>query len=255
MNKKILGAIIALSAIAITGCRKDLNGDYRAGFQLVPSNAAKLKIIYASAYLTNPSVQLKVDGQRVSNLIKGRTPFPGGGLNTTGSNFPDYLALDKGTKSFSISIPKAGTETDSIVLFNSNVDLAENASYTFNVSDTGVNTKTRLIKDTLTNTSAAVIKYHFVNLIPNTPLLNLYYGTTLVASDVPYNSEGISFTMPVPTTTLAWTVREPGSSTTLATYSSGSSIVGSRILTVFAMGYKGQSSTNLKPYVCFAFNK
>ncbi|HRE64822.1 MAG TPA: DUF4397 domain-containing protein [Ferruginibacter sp.] len=255
MKNKILGSILLVSVLLSAGCRKDLNRDYTGDFDLVPSNSAQLKVIYASAYPTNPSVQIKLDGKRVSGLITGRTPFPGGGFNTTGSNFPDYLLVNNGARQLSISIPKRNTETDSIVLFNTNFSVDAGKKYTLNVMDTGVNTKSLLVVDTMQNYSRAMVKYRFVNLMPNVPSVDLYYGTVLVAAGVAYNSPGVTISMPTPPTTLAWAIRETGSATNLATYSSGNTIVGSRVYTAFAMGYKGQSSTALRPYISFTINK
>src|SRR5687768_2818910 len=72
------------------------------------SSQANVKIVHASAYTTNYSVQLKVNNARISNAFSYSTPFPGGGLNTGGSNMPWYLALAPGTLNISMSVPKAG---------------------------------------------------------------------------------------------------------------------------------------------------
>src|SRR5687767_2029386 len=85
---------------------------------------ANLKIVHESNYSISHTVQLKVNDVRVSNNLVYNTPFPGGGLNTGGSNFPWYVAVTPGSAKITISRPKVGSDADSIVLFNGNVTLA-----------------------------------------------------------------------------------------------------------------------------------
>ena len=256
MKKRFLNIIAVGLVLFMASCKKETG--YTATFDQPSANEALVKIIYASAYSLNPSVQLSFDDVRVSGLITGRTPFPGGGYNTNGSNFPDYLLLKPGAQKFTIAIPKKGTNVDSVVLFTTQVTLEAGKHQTLNVSDTLAKTKTLVVTDTVQIPTLNTIKYRFVNLMPNVPSADLYYGTTLVASGVAYNTPGKVFSMNVPAVnSLQWIIRETGTGaagTILAFYASSSTVLNQRMYTAFAMGYKGSTSATLKPYISFTLN-
>lgn len=250
--------IVAAGFIGI-GCKKQ-TADPVAGFRLPDANAAQLKINFTSVYRSNPSVQIKLNNERVSNLVTARTPFPGGGFNTGGDNRPDYLALKPGETAVSISLPNAGTNLDSVKLLSVNVNLQSRKYYSLHTADTGANIKTVLVEDDATNAPAGLSKYRFVNLIPDAPAIDLYYGTSLVASNVPYLGFTPVFTMAFPTTALAWTIRVAGASPTsaaLATYTSANTNQATRSYTAFAMGYRSVTSTSdvRRPFISFFLNR
>jgi hypothetical protein len=94
--------------------------------------------------------------------------------------------------------------------------------------------------------------------MPNVPSVDLYYGTTLVSSAIPYLTSSAYFDLPSPITTAAWTIRETGAaptSTALATYTSANTSQRRRIYTAFALGYKGQTATTTRPYISFFLNQ
>lgn len=255
MKKTFINLLLAASILSMAACEK--SNDYKAEFDRTGPNNSLLKVIYASAYALNPTVQVSIDDVRVSGLITGRTPFPGGGYNSAGSNFPDYLALTPGARKFSIAIPKKGTNVDSVVLFSTQVTLERDKNYTLNIMDTLAKTKSLLVVDSVEQPKAGTTKYRFVNLMPNAPVLDLYYGTMLVATGVTYNTAGTVFSMNVDGVALTWAIRESPStalSPTLATYASGNTVANQRQLTAFAMGYKGSASATLKPYISFTIN-
>src|SRR5688572_25810702 len=112
MKKYIINTAYLFSPLVLfAGCDKN---EINYGDTVEVTDKALLKFNYASAYQANPSVHISINGQRVSNLIQHRTPFPGGGFNTLGSSQPDYLSVDPGTMEVSIVIPKRNTNTDSV---------------------------------------------------------------------------------------------------------------------------------------------
>ncbi|MFZ1527228.1 MAG: DUF4397 domain-containing protein [Ferruginibacter sp.] len=258
--KKIIFFLIAISAIAFS-CTKQQVPDYKAPFSYAATGSiAYIKINYLSAYRSNPSVQLKVNDSRVSNLITFRTPFPGGGFNTGGGSTADYLAVKTGDNTVAVTIPQKNTNTDSVVIFTTNTGyLIGGKSYTLHITDTGANTKTVVFEDDRTGVDTSIVKYTFANLMPNVPFLDLYYGTVKVASNIPYLNTSASFVIRPEGGTLAWAIREAGASptsTALATYSSASSITKGRSYTVFASGYKGLGSTDVRrPFVSLFFKR
>jgi Domain of unknown function (DUF4397) len=256
MKKLIKNILLGSILIGAGSCTKKV--DYNADRTFVTVNNALLKINYLSAYANNPSVQLSINGQRVSGLIAGRTPFPGGGYNTNGSNFPDYLAVDPGANTLTVAIPKKNTNVDSVVLFTTLLTLTANKNYTVHVTDTLTNTKALSVEDNLTLPDGNTAKYRFINMMPNAPFVDLYYNTTLVASKIPYMGSSPYFSYPVQTVAGTWSIRETGTlptSTAMATYSSLNTSANLRVYTAFASGYKGATATNTKPYISFLLNQ
>lgn len=245
-------AVIMLAA----GCKKE--AEKIADFQLHPSTNAGLKINFVSTYARNPTFQLKVNDTRVSNLITTRTPFPGGGFNTNGDNRPDYLSVVPGATKVAATIPNRNTVNDSIVLYSTSVNLDAGKFYTAHITDTAANTKVVLLEDDITMPAPGTSRYKFVHLMPNVPFIDLYHGTEVVASRVPYLGS-VTFTRTISGASSAWTIREAGTSptsTALATYSSANTIIIQRGYTIFSLGYKGVTSTDVRrPFVSFLLNK
>jgi hypothetical protein len=249
--KKI--SIISLLAIVLLfGCTKN---EIKYGeFELVDNTQSFLKINFASAYNANPSVQLTINGTRVSNLITARTPFPGGGYNTGGGSTPDYLAVKPGSLSFKVSIPQKNTNIDSVVLFTKDINVSAGDYNTLHITDTAANTQSVLTPDSRVSPDSGFAKFRVINLMPNVSAIDLYYGTTVVASNIAYKAMSDYFTVAVPATALTWAIRPAGAASTttaLATYSSASTTTNGRSYTAFAMGYSGQTSTSRKPYISF----
>lgn len=259
MKKIFIISLLASTVLFSVSCYKDpKDRAYVAESSFLNTTNALLKINYLSAYSANPSVQLSIDNQRVSGLIAGRTPFPGGGYNTNGSSFPDYLSVKPGTVVLTIAIPKKGTNVDSVLLFTGNISTEAGKNYTAHITDTAAKTKMLLIQDNLLFPPANASKYRFLNMMPNVAAIDLYYGTTLMATNIPYLGSSPYFTMEVPLLPVAWFIRESGTAPTsaaLATYSSTNTTLNQKVYTAFALGYKGASATNTKPYISFLLNK
>jgi len=249
--KSIIRIFLALGVIAFAiSCGKnEINyGD----FTVLKDDQAMLKVNYNIAYSADPNVQININGQRVSTLIKTRYPYPGGGYGTLGDSRPDYLVINPGTSEVSISIPKKGTSIDSVVLYKTSVSAEAGKAYTLHLTDTATNTKSLFAFDNFALPDSGMVKYKFVNLMPNVPAVDLYYGTTLVCSNVGYLKESEYFIRPVLTgTALAWTVRAAGGTTAIATYTSASTMLNRRIYTAFATGYTGRTDAVRKPYLGF----
>jgi hypothetical protein len=259
MKKIFIISLLASTVLYSVSCYKDpKDRAYLAERSYLNATNALLKINYLSLYPTNPLVQISIDNQRVSGLIGGRTPFPGGGYNTNGSSFPDYLSVKPGGVVLTIALPKKGTNVDSVLFFSGNVTTTVGKNYTAHVTDTGSKTKMLLVEDDLTAPPANSSKYRFLNMMPNVAAIDLYYGTTLMATNIPFLGSSPYFNMEVPLVSTAWTIRETGTSptsTALATYSSTNTTVNQRVYTAFALGYKGSSATATKPYISFLLNK
>lgn len=240
-------------ALCIMGCGKnEINyGD----FDILSSNQALLKVNYNIAYGANPDVQIKVNGERVSTVIKTRYPYPGGGYGTLGDSRPDYLAVNPGNLSVSITIPKKGSSIDSVELFKTTMMTEAGKNYTLHLTDTAANTKSLITDDDFALPDSGFAKYRFVHLMPNVGAVDLYNGSTLVKANISYLTASDYFILPNSAPTVAgWSIRLTGTlptSTAIATYSSASVILNRRSYTVFATGYAGQTDAVRKPYLAF----
>lgn len=242
--KKIVSIVSCFAAILLLGCDKN-ELPVPVSFDI----PAKLKVNYASAYAANPLVQLKVNGERVSEAFKYAYPYPGGGLNTQGGSQPDYFAVPLGDVKMSLSLPKAGTNADSVELYTTTTKITSNDYFTLHVADTGANTKSILLKENTAAPDSGFSTYRFVNLIPDVPALDLYFANVLVAANIPYLGASASFNIAFPTAS-SWAVRPAGAaanSTALASYNN--TTPNQRVFTVFARGYKGATDANRKATV------
>lgn len=217
---------------------------------------ALFKINYACAYGLNRGVQIKINDVRVSNNITYATPFPGGGLNTGGSNNADYLAVDPGSNTVKLSIPKTGSDEDSVLLYETSVKLTGEAYQTLHISDTGSTIKSVLLDDPGEKEDSGYVQYRFINLIPNSTNLDLYFGTRKVAGNLAYQQVSDTFKIAAGSTG-AWSLRLAGGSTSIgSTYTNTSTTVNQRIFTVYARGYLGLATSDTRSAkVSLLYNK
>lgn len=254
--KKCIPIFLLVSICGILGsCKKNVLTvspyDYTEG-------KALLKINYACPYAKNPAVQIKINGEKVSSLITYSTPYPGGGLNTGGNSYADYLAVNAGANTVSLSIPKQGSTEDSVLLFKTTASLSANDYQTLHFTDTMENTKTVLLKDAANKPDSGFTQFTFVNLIPNSTALDLYFGTTRVASNIAFKEATEPFLLPAGVNAnLSWTLREAGGTTTLGTaYSNVATLANQRVFTIYARGYVGPATSDIRsPKISFEYNK
>jgi hypothetical protein len=267
--KKI--SIIAVCAIALVsviwGCTKNVinYGD----IQKITADQALLKINYGSQYANNRAVFIKINDQRISNLITGRQPYPGGGYNTGGNNTADFLQVNSGPVKVSIVLPKKIYDgLDSIVLYSTTVNIEAGKNYIMNITDTAATTANIATEEDFTKPDSLVTRYHFVNLMPNVPDIDLYYGATtatatdqstdsLLVSNIGYLKNSADFTIKNATTTFkTFKIRPAGSAktaaTVLASYLPTTMATSRRSFLAFATGYSGKvSPSTQRPYISF----
>ncbi|HWJ92158.1 MAG TPA: DUF4397 domain-containing protein [Flavisolibacter sp.] len=249
MKKRFIN-ITAVAALLMIGLGCEKKSERVADFAPPSATQAFLKVNYASAYQKNPSVQLKINDVRVSNAFVYAYPFPGGGLNTQGSSDPIYFAVDPGTVKISLSIPKFNTNTDSVAIYSGTANLESQKYYTFHVADTGANTQGILMNESFTAPDQDASIFKFVNLMPNLPALDLYFGTSLVAANIPYKGSSGTFMLLRSTPPSQWAIRPAGAasnSTPITTYTVAPttySVPYQRQLTVFARGYSTITSSS-----------
>jgi len=254
--KKIFFVITALTCISLVqlACKK--NKLTSSPFELTDGKAL-LKVNYSCPYRFNPAVIIKVNGEKVSSAITYSTPYPGGGLNTGGNSFSDYLAVAPGNDTISLVIPFLGTNRDSIVLHSGVYAMEANVYQTVHFTDTAAKTVGIITKDASIKPDSGYVQFRFVNLIPNSTTVDLYFGPTKVASNVAYKAATDTFRLPAGNS-LQWSLTASDNPTILkgSRYTSASSVANQRVFTVYARGYIGLDSTDIRsPRVSFAYNK
>lgn len=245
-------ALMALSAVMFSCKKNELRS---APFEFTEGNAL-LKINHACPYAKNPGIMIKVNGEKVSSLITYSTPYPGGGLNTGGNSYADYLSIKPGDNTISLSIPFVGTNQDSVLLHEGVYNLQANIYQTVHFTDTTENTAGVTTIDASAKPDSGFTQYRFVNLIPNSTGIDLYFGTEKVAANVPYKGTTEPFLLPAGNS-LTWTLRDAGGATTLGTaYTSASTVANQRVFTIYARGYRGLATSDIRsPKVSFVYNK
>ncbi|MBC7830068.1 MAG: DUF4397 domain-containing protein [Chitinophagaceae bacterium] len=237
----IIAGLMAM--IFLAGCEKNT---FRISNYITAGEQAQVKINFFSMYRALPVYQIKVNDVRVSSNLSispNPTPFPGGGLNTGGASTADYLAINPGVAKVAISLPKIGTNDDSLQLATTSPTLDAGKKYSLYFADTATNMISLLVADTLARPDSGYAKYKFVNLMPDVPALDLYIGTIKVASNIPYKGVSPSFLINTNSSSTTWGIRTVNGITNLITYASASSINNQRVYTVIARGYNGITAT------------
>lgn len=259
MKKYIIIIGMAVAAIVVVySCKK--NTISVAPFD-VASDQALFKLNYACPYRSIGAVQIKIDGERVSNNITYNTPFPGGGLNTGGSTNADYMSLSPGEHTVSLSVPKAGSSDDSIPVYSTTVNVEGKVYYTLHVTDTSANTFSLLLTDLDSKPDSGISKFSFVNLVPGSSI-DLYYGTTKVAANIGFKNATDTFSLAAGANAQFF-IRLAGTapnSTPLAMYptttSSNYLIPNQRVYTAYARGYLDLAPTDTRrAQLSLLFNK
>lgn len=266
-NKVNLFFISASSLLLVlVGCDKN---ELRLQDTVDPSNGAYFKLGWFSPAINTQGVQLKINNQRQSNQLGfGFTstttyamPFPGGGLNTGGNNKSDYLMVPAGALEVSLSVPKKGTNEDSILVLKTNVNVEQGKYYTMMVSDSFPNAQSYILNDNATYADSGFIKLKFTNAIPNVggnlDFLRSNKTTGInevVATGVAYKAATDYLTLPFVTGSDTIKIRKTGTTTVLASYAT-SSIQNRRAYTVAARGYVGATLTRIQPAVSIIYNK
>ena len=252
--------ISLLSVFFLTGC--DKNEINYSDFEYVDGTKALIKVNYNIAFRSDPFVQLKINGTRVSGTnIQTRYPFPGGGFNTLGGSTGDYLPVTPGDVEVSVSIPKSGTNVDSILIFKDILKTVAGKNYSLHLADT-VARRSLAVEEDLSLPDSGFVRYRFVNLMPNVPSMDLYIGSVKVASNIPFMGISDNFILPTSQTSIStvWSIRAAGAlptSAAIASYNSASTLLNRRVYTAFATGYNGfptaTTTERRRPFVSFYY--
>jgi hypothetical protein len=264
----IAASLATVSMLMLASCEKN---ELRLSNNQDPTGMAFFKLAWMSPATNTQGVQLKINGERLSNQLglgaaftsttQYAMPFPGGGLNTGGNNKSDYLAVAPGSLSISLSIPKVGTSTDSIVvLAPTTITVEANKYATFIVTDSFPAATSYLVADDVEFADSGYFKLRLTNAIPNAGPLDFLMTNTrvtdsLVVGGLDYKKATDFLKLPYVAGTVSFKLRKTGTTTVVnTTIYATSSLTNKRVFTCVARGYVGGTGTKL-PTISYIFNK
>lgn len=250
--KHISFAVVLIVLVSITACKKNtLKLTYNYA-----DTTAHVKINFASTYAVGKNTQVKINGQRIGFLTSTlpNRPVPGNAFNIGNTTVSaDYYAVQPGDFTLSVSIPKATnlvdtslavSNVDSVVLFSAQVTIPDYGYYTVHIADTGAATKSIVLRDDLTQPDSGYFRMRFVNLMPNSTAVDVYYYVngvrTKVMSNVTYLGSSNYITLPTSSYGPLDFVSAglPGTSSPLVSMTSLLPNTNQRVYTTYAQGYK-----------------
>lgn len=236
-------SIIPIAVLVVTviySCKKN---SFNITERIKPEGKALVKIGMFNAYTTTPPIRVSVNGTIISSELVHPTAFPGGGLNMLGSSNADYLQVDPGTTKFEFFIMNAGTPIPASKTFEISHSLEAGKRSTLYITDTLQNTSAVLVNDDTDTPDSGLVRFKFVNLIPNVPALDVYKGlnattATLLIGNIAY--KGVSDYVNIPSGTDSFFVRPAGSPiTTVPVARRSFNLLNQRIYTLLSRGYNG----------------
>jgi hypothetical protein len=255
-----------LGGTVFTACEKN---QLNLSDNLDTSGGGYFKLGWFSPGLNTQGVQLKINGVRMSNQLGYGTgftstttyamPFPGGGLNTGGNNKNDYLSVDTGNIEVMLSVPKKGTNTDSITVITTTMKIEKGKYYSLIVCDSFPNATSYTLDDNVNYADSGFYRLNFTNTIPNVgagvdfTLSNSNSGFKVLASDVQYKAATGFKDFPYTGGSDTFRIRKTGTTAILATYTT-SSVTNKRCFTVAARGYISAAGVRA-PAISLIFNK
>jgi len=249
--------IAFFAMLFMTACKKN---EIKLTDVDIVKDEALFKVGYFSPNSANPGVQLTINGQRVSYLFTNATPFPGGGYNTGGSNNSDYLVVNPGQNEVGISIPKKGTNVDSVVILTTSVTLDGKKTYSMFTTDSIPTMSAFMVEDIITRPDSGFVNVRFTNLMPNVPAVDFYQNGVLIKANVALKTCTNFQALTIANNPSNFQIRPAGAlpaSTALAVYPTTAtfSLVNTRSYTIVARGYSGFTDANRKPNVSLVLNR
>jgi hypothetical protein len=231
-------SIIAMAMLVawFAGCEKNT---YNVTERTEITGKAMVKFGYFVPASTNQPVQVKVDGNRMSPTLPYNTPFPGGGLNTGGLNNSDFLVFEPGSYNIQLSVPKVGTETDSVKIFEKNITFGLGRQTLFLTDSLPNVTEVLLETETPPTTDSGKVRVKFINLIPNTPV-DFYRAGVKIKGNIAYKESTEWFDMNAGSS--SYVVKQADSTANLHDLRTINPAAG-RIYVFLARGYKGGTGT------------
>ncbi|MBN9298307.1 MAG: DUF4397 domain-containing protein [Filimonas sp.] len=255
LSKILLGLAVVSVSILAYSCKKN---EFRTNEYLDATGLAQIKVVCFSPDSANPSVQIYINDERVSNNVAiTNQPFPGGGYNTGGDTYNGYLAIAPGNAKFRFV---QATSYSSIItkdLFTTSVNLEPSAKQLVFLADTGVNRQLYAVKCETDRPDSGYAKIQFVNNMANTAnipisvVFNIKNTDTLMAHQLKFKD--VKDFVKVPTYFSGATVKLfPSDSLKVGKSVSGKDSVYAPATALLGQSYVFNGLSNRKVYTCAA---
>lgn len=158
--KKLVIILMLVASISMIGCEK-------AGLRLTEYTLPTDKAFVRLALLSpgTPNVMVKANDVKINGALSSGT----GGFFPSTVTFPDYVAVDPGA-TIKLSLPNAGTQNDSVVIFTGKLGLEAKKYYAVTLSDTGVNRSVFAIEDAFLPQVDSFLSVRLINATVNQAL-------------------------------------------------------------------------------------
>ena len=184
--KTYLYLFTATFLLLVTACKKNT---FKTTERYDPEGKALVKFGLFSMYPTSTPLTLYQNDVKLSASIPSPYGYPGGGFNTGGNSYADYLAIDPGNVKFDIKSVYPNTNYILSNIFSQNYQLQANKKYTILIADTAASTTSVLLEDQFPATlDSGYAFFRITNIIPNAASLDFYKNDSLIAADVKYKS-------------------------------------------------------------------
>lgn len=257
-NNRIIYTVLLFIFIATGACKKN---EITLTPYVVPTDKAFVRFALFSP--GTPAVMIKVNDVK----INGANTSGSSGLFPSTVNFPDYAAIPpNGT--FRLSLPNAGTANDSVLLFNSSLNVEANKFYSVSLADTGADRTVFAIQDNFGAIAAdSFFTIRLINAMPKSPAINLIRvdstnATTVVrdtiAKNITYKSASnyiTSFIAPLRGYSFLRFRTVTTTGMLLSSIAPPSTTYNKRGVTVYASGFANGTGTLVPALSTFIYNQ
>lgn len=252
---KFLSIALTVSLITVVSCKKNtFNTTERSS----PAGKALVKFGLFSMYPASTPLTIYQNDIKLSSSIASPYGYPGGGFNTGGNSYADYLGIDPGNIKFDFNIVYPNINYVQREIFDTTYALSGNSKYTILLADTGAFTTSVLVQDNFPSSlDSGYALFRIGNLIPNSTSLDFYMNDSLIASGVTYKTvkEPIRLPASLVDTFAIRPAGSPGGFALAATaYYRLSTNTNKRIYTMVARGYLSGASPR-QPTISLIINK
>ncbi|MGN7783286.1 DUF4397 domain-containing protein [Niabella sp. 22666] len=186
MRILFLSIITCWALIQISGCKKNT---YSETERTSPDGKALIKFGLFSMYPASTPLTIYRNDIKLSAAIASPYGYPGGGFNTGGNSYADYLAIDPGSIKFDIATVYPNINFIQRQIFDTTYNLGADKKYTILLADTAASTTSILLEDNFpASLDSGYALFRITNLIPNSGSLDFYKNDSLIAANVAYKA-------------------------------------------------------------------
>ena len=241
--------------VAFYGCKKNT---YSTTERTGPDGKALIKFGLFSMYPASTNLTIYQNDKKLTAAVPSPYGYPGGGFNTGGNSYADYMAIDPGSVKFDVATVYPNINYIQSKVYNTTYQLAANQKYTMLLTDTAASTTSILLEDNFPATiDSGFAFFRITNLIPNSGSLDFYKNDSLIAGNIAYKASSDLIKLPASLAD-SFAIRPAGSARGSAlsatAYYRLASNTNKRIYTMVSRGYIG-STTPRNPTISLIINK